>query len=54
MNLLEQWIKKNDKFDDVTMNRLQEAGIVSDEAIHASDVADSDCEKAIRFLENNP
>lgn len=24
MNLLEQWIEKNDKFDDMTMNRLQE------------------------------
>jgi len=34
------------------MNRLQDAGVVSDNAIHACDVAPGDCGRAVDFLMN--
>ena len=34
------------------MNRLQDAGVVSDNSVHACDVAPSDCGRAVDFLMN--
>jgi hypothetical protein len=36
------------------MNLLQEHGIVSDECIHASDVATSDCWRAVEWIRALP
>jgi len=36
------------------LDRLQSAGIISDEVIFAHQVAWSDCERAIEWLKNNP
>lgn len=50
MNELERWIKDS-KVDPIqSMNRLQDNGIISDNCIYAEDVADVDCESAIKFL----
>lgn len=34
------------------MNKLQDAGVVSDNAVWASDVADKDCPTAVDYLMN--
>jgi len=50
MSALEKWLFDNG-FDDVkAMNHLQGAGIVSDNAISAGDVADVDCPKAVAYI----
>jgi hypothetical protein len=35
------------------MNALQDEGLISDECITLADVADSDCEEAVAWLEAN-
>ena len=50
MNALKQWIEDGWRDEVEVMNRLQEAGIVSDNAVTALDVCKEDVEKAIRFL----
>jgi hypothetical protein len=50
MNRLEQYLAETLRDPVESMNRLQEAGIISDEAVHAGDVADADCQAAIAFL----
>jgi hypothetical protein len=51
MNSLEKYIWENNFNEAVSMNTLQNCGIVSDNAIRAADVAETDCLSAINFLE---
>ena len=52
MNALEQWIANSPfKGQEIELlNLLQQNGIVSDNCVHAADVADADRERAITFL----
>jgi len=54
MNLLEQYIDKYALDEIETLNRLTEAGLISDNCVLACDVAESDCLKAIEWLKANP
>lgn len=50
MNTLEQYISTYQLNEVQIMNYLQGAGMISDNAVHASDVAEADCESACQFL----
>lgn len=54
MNVLERYLETMQKTRGINpidaMNRLQDAGIVSDNCITAADVPDSEAPKAIEFL----
>lgn len=50
MNTLETYIKAHAIDEVLAMNLLQEHGKVSDNAILAADVAETDCPAAIAFL----
>lgn len=48
MNSLQKHLKGENEIS--AMNRLTEAGIISDNCVLAADVAEVDCERAIWFL----
>jgi len=50
MNSLEQHLRAKKLNEIEAMNALQDAGIVSDLAVFACDVAECDCTSAIAFL----
>ena len=50
MNSLQPFLELSDIDPTDAMNRLQEAGIVSDNCVTAADVAEADCERAVEFL----
>lgn len=50
MNLLEKYIQESWSDEIKTMNDLQDRGIVSDNAVMAKDVCNSDATKAVNFL----
>lgn len=50
MNRLTAYLREHGINEVSAMNRLQDHGIISDNAVHASDVADCDAEAAIEFL----
>lgn len=54
MNDLEKYLLSKRISPVEAMNRLQDFGIVSDNAVWPADVADVDCERAIKFLQENP
>jgi len=53
MNALELWMSTQFRTERAIMNELQEAGIVSDNAVYAADVCDGDAEKAAEWLKDN-
>jgi hypothetical protein len=54
MNLLEQLIASRNMTPPAVMNTLQEHGIISDNAVHARNVADVDFPKINAFLATPP
>ena len=50
MNALQTFIALNDYDNIKTMNRITEAGIISDNAVMPADVADVDCVRAVAWL----
>ena len=50
MNALEKYIEDGWHDEDQVMNYLQDAGIVSDNAVCAADVCSEDAEKALTIL----
>lgn len=50
MNPLESYLKTNNLDPMTTMNRLQDAGIVSDNCVTPRDVAEADCGRAVDYL----
>lgn len=54
MNSLELYIQKHGLDPVATMNRLTDAGIISDNCVNASDVASIDCFHACLWLQKNP
>jgi hypothetical protein len=54
MNPLTLYIASKGLDEITTMNRLTEAGIVSDNAVTSQDVATKDAEKAVAYLKLNP
>lgn len=51
MNSLERYIKQHGLNEKKEMDKLQgEGGLISDCCVNAEDVADSDCENAVRWL----
>lgn len=54
MNSLELYISEHDLNSVDTLNRLQDAGIISDHAVLAEDVNETDAARAIAFLKEHP
>jgi hypothetical protein len=50
MNRLETFLDNRNLNQISAMNLLQDQGVISDNCINASDVCDSDCDKAVDFL----
>ncbi|MES2367015.1 MAG: hypothetical protein V4563_14160 [Pseudomonadota bacterium] len=50
MNALEYYLMTSGMNDTAAMNKLQDAGVISDNCVHVSEVAYSDCEKAVAYL----
>lgn len=50
MNALEIYIRECYLSQTLTMNTLQDNNVISDNYVFAGDVADSDCIKAVDFL----
>jgi hypothetical protein len=50
MNQLEFYCKLNQLSEIAVVNRLQNNGIISDNAVLAKDVSDADCAKACEWL----
>lgn len=50
MTKLTEYIMENDLDHDKAMNALQNAGVISDNAVTSEQVADADCQKAIETL----
>lgn len=54
MNELEQYIADHGLNAVDTMNKLQDASIISDNAVLAEDVNETDAARAIEFLKEHP
>ena len=54
MSTLEKYVQKHLLDPVKVMNALAEAGIISDNCIAISDVADADCARAIEWLDTKP
>lgn len=50
MNALEIYLEQNGLDRIQAMNHLQQFGVVSDNAVFASDVTDADCKRAVVWL----
>jgi hypothetical protein len=53
MNALEKYITESKLNEVATMNELQDNAIISDNCVMASCVSETDCQKAITWLEQN-
>lgn len=51
MNILEKWIEFQGEDEAEVMDLLQNAGVVSDNAVVAGDVCEADAKRAVEFLE---
>lgn len=54
MSALEKYVRKNLLDSVKVMNALMDAGLISDNCVSVSDVADVDCAKAIAWLDTKP
>ncbi len=52
VTLLEVYIATKNLNETQVMNALQDNGVISDQCVWASDVSETDCAAAIRFLNN--
>lgn len=50
MNSLEQLIAASHMDEFAVLNRLDEAGLISNHCVRAMDVADADCKRAVKWL----
>ena len=53
MNSLESFLEAQGLDESSAMNKLQDAGVISDNAITAQDVANGDCLRAVKWLLNH-